>query len=243
MTPKLRGVGPVVLAALTIAVGTLTPSATGAPPLAPASAATLAQAGTIREELNTRIRLVPGAGLSVTEATSTDMIDSFTLLSQDLLDARFVPAAGGVWYTLCPTAVGCPSPASRFARRADDRFARRLALELALRTFVTSDAPLVGVALPTPRFVAVIFERDELAAKVDMPALARALRAEPLVDPAVAALAKTARAGNQWTPFSSLQRTIDELTRPRTYLFLDFEPGPYGPMSWAGMPCWPVVDW
>jgi hypothetical protein len=58
----------------------------------------------------------------------------------------------------------------------------------------------------------------------------------------VTALAKAA-SGRPRLELSALQRTVDELTRPRTYLFLGFEPGPYGPMSWAGMPCWPIVDW
>jgi hypothetical protein len=245
MTPKLRPVGLVALAALAVAfaVGTITSSAAGAPPIAQTSQATLSQARGIRDDLNARIGLVPGAGLSVTEATSTDVVDSFTLLSEDLLDARFVSTAGGVWYELCQDGTTCPYPAPRLSRPAGDRLARRIALELVLRTFLASDAPVVGVSLPTPHFVAVIIEQDELAARVDMPALARALRAEPLLDPAVAALAKTASEGQRLEPPSSLQRTIGELTRPRTYLFLDFEPGPYGPMSWAGIPCWPIVRW
>ena len=110
------------------------------------------------------------------------MIDSFTLLSDDLFDARFVPAAGGVWYTICPDRALCPYPASRLSRPASDRLARRLALELALRTFLETDAPAVGVALPTPHFVAVILEREELARKVNMSALANALSQEPLLD-------------------------------------------------------------
>jgi hypothetical protein len=245
MTSKLRAVGLVALVALAIAlaVGTLTTPATGAVPTAQTSQATLSQARGIRDDLNARIGRVPGAALAVTEATSTDAIDSFTLLSEDLLDARFVPAAGGVWYELCHDGATCPYPAPRLSRPAGDRLARRLALELVLRTFLASDAPVVGVSLPTPHFVAVIFEREELAARVDMPALSRALRAEPLADPAVTALAKTASEGRRLESLSSLQRTIDELTRPRTYLFLGFELGPYGPMSWAGMPCWPVVGW
>jgi hypothetical protein len=242
--PK-AGALSVALAALALALAfsTLTPSAPGAPRVASTSQATLSQARVIRDDLNARIGLVPGAGLYVTEATSTDVVDSFTLLSENLLDARFVPARGGVWYTICPDRALCPYPASRLSRPASDRLARRLALELVLRTFLASDAPVVGVSLPTPHFVAVVFEREELAAQVDMPALARALRAEPLLDPAVAALAKTAGEGQRLEPASPLQRAIDELTRPRTYLFLGFEPGPYGPMSWAGMPCWPTVDW
>ena len=154
-----------------------------------------------------------------------------------------MPAAGGVWYTICPDRALCPYPASRLSRPASDRLARRLALELALRTFLETDAPVVGVALPTPHFVAVILEREELARKVDMSALARALRQEPLLDRPRVALAKALDGDRPTARPTALQRTVDELTRPRTYLFLDFEPGPHGPMSWGGMPCWPIVSW
>jgi hypothetical protein len=231
----------VLIAALT--VGAVTSPAAGAPPLAQTSQATLSQAGTIRSEINARIRLVSGGGLNVSEATSTAPIDSFTLLSEDLLDARFVPARGGVWYAICAVGAVCPYPGPRLSRPAGDHLVRRLALELALRTFLETDAPVVGVSLPTPHFVAVVFERDELAAAVDMAAFATALRNEPLLDPRVIALARVASSRQRLEPLSTLQRTVDELTRPRTYLFLDFEPGPYGPLSWAGMPCWPVVTW
>jgi len=241
MTPKPRGVLAVALAVLVVfAVGAVVSTARGA---AATSPATLAHAVSIRDEVNTRIRLLAGPGLSVTEATSTDMIDSFTLLSDDLLDARFVPASGGVWYTICPDRALCPYPSSRLSRPASDRLARRLALELALRTFLETDAPVVGVALPTPHFVAVVLEREELAREVDMPALASALRQEPLPDRPRVALAKALDGDRALTPATPLQRTIDELTRPRTYLYLGFEPGPWGPMSWAGMPCWPEVSW
>lgn len=245
MTRNLRAVGPVVLAAIAtaFAVGTLTTPATGAAPTAQTSQATLSQARGIRDDLNARIGRVPGAALAVTEATSTDAIDSFTLLSEDLLDARFVPAAGGVWYELCHDGATCPYPAPRLSRPAGDRLARRLALELVLRTFLASDAPVVGVSLPTPHFVAVIFERDELAREVDMAALAAALSQEAPVDRSATALTGVLRGEGRLDPAAALQWKVDALTRPRTYLFLGFEPGPYGPMSWAGMPCWPIVDW
>ncbi len=242
MTPKPNGVLAAAFATLVVfAVGTVVSTARGA--AAATSPATLAQAASIRNEVNTRIRVLAGAGVSVTEATSTDMIDSFTLLSDDLFDARFVPARGGVWYTICPDRALCPYPASRLSRPASDRLARRLALELALRTFLETDAPVVGIALPTPQFVAVILEREELARIVDMPALASALRREPLLDRPRAALARALDGDRALNPATPLQRTVDELTRPRTYLFLDFERGPYGSRSWAGMPCWPAVSW
>jgi len=243
MTPNgTRGLA-VTLATfvVVVAVGTVVSTARGAAP--GTSPATLVRAASIRDEVNTRIQLLAGAGLSVTEATSTDLIDSFTLLSDDLFDARFVPARGGVWYTICPDRALCPYPASRLSRPASDRLARALALELALRTFLETDAPIVGVALPTPHFVAVVFEREELARRVDLAALVRTLSREPLLDPKRSALAKPHARDRASTTATPLQRTVEELTRPRTYLFLGFEPGPYGSMSWAGMPCWPVIGW
>ena len=74
-------------------------------------------------------------------------------------------------------------------------------------------------------------------------ALAAALSREAPVDRSATALTGVLRGEGRLDPAAALQRTVDAVTRPRTYLFLDFEPGPYGPMSWAGMPCWPIVDW
>jgi hypothetical protein len=245
MTPKLRAASLSVAALLMLAC-LVSASATQASPTAAerTSPATLSRARTIGNDFNARIGVsVPGAGLAVTEATSSDSVDSFTLLSEDLLDTRLVPARGGVWYTICPERALCPYPAPRSSRPASDHLPRRLALELVLRTFLETDAPVVGVSLPTPHYVALIVERDELAREVDLAALAEALREKPLLDPPIAARARALSKGQHPDPPASLQRTVDELTRPRTYLFLGLEPGPYGLNSWAGMPCWPVVNW
>jgi hypothetical protein len=187
---------------------------------------TLAQARTIRAELNAQLRLTPSLRLRMPEATSTEPVSWFTLLSEDVFERRFVPAQGGVWYSICVAKGPCVSPAPRLTRPAADLTPRRLALELAVRTFLETDAPVVGVSLPTPRFVAVILERDELERTTDMESLARTLQEEPL------------RA-----PSASLQLTVDELTRPRTYLFVGLEWGPNGGMSWAGLPRWPDIRW
>lgn len=184
---------------------------------------TQAQADSIRSDLQARARFLPEPALLITESTTTDAIDSFTLLSRDLLERRFIPAAGGVWYAICPVSAVCPFPRRRMARSAQELVPRRLALELVIRTFLETDAAVVGVALPTPRIVAVVLDRTELA-EVDLPALARTLATAPLLDASV-----------------GVRRLVDELTLPRTYLFLGFEPGPNGGVSWAGMPRWPVA--
>jgi hypothetical protein len=200
-------------------------------------------AGAIRDEVNGRIRLVAGAGLAVTEASSTDVLESFTLLSDDLFDARFVMARGGVWYAICPERALCPYPAPWLARPAGDHLVRQVALQLVLRTFLETDAPVVGVALPTPQFVALIVEREELAREVDIVAVARALGEQPLLDPTLSAFAWAPRAHAEPHPQAALLRTVEELTRPRTYLFIGLEFGPTGGPSWAGFPYWPSLRW
>jgi hypothetical protein len=183
----------------------------------------LVQAQTIRAEVSARYRARPGPGLAVTEASSTGVVESFTLLAPDLLGARSLPADNGIWYAICPVRATCPYPARRFARAAAARDPRRLALELAVRTFLETSADVVGVSLPTPRFVAFIVERQELAREVDLPTLARALGGNP------------ARAISR-----SLKNVVERLTRPRVYLFLSLEPTASGRESWAGLPRWPA---
>jgi hypothetical protein len=77
-----------------------------------------------------------GRGLAVTEATSTGVVESFTLLTPNLLETRIVSANNGIDDAICPVDATCPYPARRFARPAAELVPRRLALELALRTFL-----------------------------------------------------------------------------------------------------------
>jgi hypothetical protein len=166
---------------------------------------------------------VPGRGLAVTEATTTGVIESFTLVTPDLLDARVVAADNGLYFALCPPAADCPYPARRLARPAADLLPRRLALELALRAFLETSATVVAVSLPTPRFVLFVVERDELAREVDMPALAAALAGRP--------------AG---ATGASLAETVDRVTRPRVFVVVGLEPTPSGRGTLAAIPRWPA---
>lgn len=109
----------------------------------------LRQAETIRAELDARYRRVPGQALAVTEATTTGVVESFTLLTPDLLEARVVPAANGIYFAICPARATCPYPARRFSRRRQTLLPACLALELALRTFLETSATVVAVLLPT----------------------------------------------------------------------------------------------
>jgi hypothetical protein len=150
------------------------------------------------------------------------VVESFTLLTPDLRGARIVPADNGVYYAICPARASCPYPARRFARPAADLLARRLALELALRTFIETPADVVAVSLPTPRFVLFVVARDELQREADVPTLSTALTGDPSRPLA-----------------ASLQRVVDRVTRSRVFLFLGLDATPSGRQSWAGMPCLP----
>jgi len=182
---------------------------------------TLVRAQAIRGQVIARYRLLPGGKLTVTEATSTGSVESFTLLSPDLLETRVLAADNGIYYAICPVRATCPYPTRRFARAAADPVPRRLALELALRTFLETSADVVAVSLPSPRFILFVVERTELAREVDLPTLAKALDGDP------------SRALS-----ASLEGVVDRVTRARLFLFLGLEATPNGRDSWAGLPLW-----
>jgi hypothetical protein len=149
---RLIVVVPRMVAALLAVVASVGPvcSASGA---STTSKDSLARAATIQTQVDARY-----PGLRVTEASSTAVIDSVTLFTAEA-DPRVVPAANGIYYGVCPIRATCPYP-GRGASRPSAAFApRRLALELAVRTFLETDADLVLVSLPTPRFVLLVFER------------------------------------------------------------------------------------
>ena len=215
-------VGCAMLAVGAVAALPVQASSTASAALEPRS---LARAQTIRTQVDTRYRILPGGGLAVTEASSTGVVESFALLTPDLLETRLLPADNGIYYAICPVRATCPYPARRLARPAADLPPRRLALELAIRTFLETSADVVAVSLPTPRFVLFVVERHELAHEVDMSALARTLGGDP------------ADAPDAW-----LQQTVDHLTRPRVFVALGLEPTPGGRDTLLGVPRWPTVS-
>jgi hypothetical protein len=190
----------------------------GASTLEPSS---LARAQTIRAQLDARYRFLRSRGLAVTEATSTGVVESFALLTPDLLETRLLPADNGIYYAICPVRATCPYPARRFARPAAELVPRRLALELALRTFLETSADVVAVSLPTPRFILFVVGREELAREVDLATLAKALHRGPLQ-----------------APSSSLEVVVDRLTRPRIFVVLGLELTPSGRDTLAAVPRW-----
>jgi hypothetical protein len=176
----------------------------------------LSKARTIKAEVSARY--VRGTKLAVTEASPTSVLESFLLLTPDLLGLRIVPADNGIHYAICPVRATCPYPGPRAARPANAFNPRREALELALRTFLETSASVVSVSLPTPDYVFFLVERAELRG-VDMAALVRALSGNP------------AR-----TPASSLRRIVDEMARPRLFMALGLEPTPNGRDSLGAVP-------
>ncbi|MBA2357125.1 MAG: hypothetical protein H0V84_01705 [Actinobacteria bacterium] len=200
----------------------------GKAPLAIAGAAAgrsgdLAHARKIRAQINRRYLGPHGPKLAVTEASSTGVFESFSLLTTGLDEMRVIPADNGIYFAICPLRATCPYPARRAARPAEAFLPRRQALELALRTFIETSADVVAVSLPTARFVLFIAERQELAREADLPALATALAG----DPAIAADA-------------SLRRSVDQLTYSRLFVPLGLEPTPTGRDTFTAMPLWPA---
>jgi hypothetical protein len=214
--------GGVVGLVLMLAVASASPAraSSTASALEPRS---LGHAQTIRAELDARYRVPRRRGLAVTEASSTGVVESFTLLSPDLLETHVLPADNGIYFAVCPVGATCPYPGKRFARPAADLGPRRLALELAVRTFLETSADVVAVSLPARRFMALIVEREELVREVDLETVAKAIGSDlsrPLP--------------------TSVQEIVDRVTRPRIFVAIGLEPTPSGRESWHGMPRWPA---
>lgn len=214
-----------VVALATLVAGTASPGAQATSSERKLEPGALVRAEAIRARLDARYRPSSSGGLAVTESTSTGVLESYTLLSPDLTGSRVVSAANGIYYAICPVRATCPFPAARYARPAADYVARRLALQLALRTFLETSAELVVVSLPTPSYEALVVQRDELARDFDLAASARALGGDPSRALSV-----------------SVTELVDRLTRPRVFVALGLEPTPRGGASWAGMPHWLVTD-
>ena len=217
---------PILVGALLLVAGALTCfsalalPAFGSSPRLPNESTTLARAEGIRDELNARYRRLPGRRLIVTEASSTNVVESFTLLSSDLQELRTVAARNGVWYALCLARATCPYPAPRDGRPASAYLPRQLALELSIRTFLETSASVVAVSLPTPRdFTVFVMQRAELMGDADLLALPRATTREGV---------------SAWR-----RPTVDRATRPRIFVFVGMEPTPSGRESFAAIARWP----
>ena len=165
-----------------------------------------------------RYRAPRRGGLAVTEASSTGVVESFTLVTSDLLETRVVPAENGIYYAVCPAGASCPYPARRHARPAADLDARRVALELAVRTFLETSVDVVAVSLPTLRFMVV--HRRTRTRSTSRPSR-RPSHTGPL-------------SASPW------QAVVDRVTRPRIFVAAGLEPTPSGRDTWLGLPRWPA---
>jgi len=194
------------LTLVTLAAGAVA----GVPPSASASGLepeALAQARVIRAEVNAGYRLVPGRKLVVTEATSTEVVKSLTLMTDWLEPPQVVPADNGIYFAICSARATCPYPVRSAAWPAAAFLPRREALELGLRTLVETSVSLVVVALPTSKPVWVVFQR-ELLATIDARAVLDQLSSHPAV------------------LVSTLRELLLRLTRPRLFCPLPILPPP-----------------
>jgi hypothetical protein len=217
------GLSVLTLFASAAQAGTSLPAESVRPARAADMPHALAQVRKIKAQINARNLGPRGSKLAVTEASSTGVIESFTLVTAGLDDVRVVSADTGIYFAICPLRATCPNPARRSAMSAAAFLPRRQALELALRTFIETSADVVAVSLPTRRFVLFIVEREELERDVDMPALAERLAR----DPAIAA-------------DTSLRESVDRLTYPRIFAPLGLESTPTGRETLTAVPVWPT---
>jgi len=207
--PFSRGPRTILLALATLVVPAAVafPASVSARPSALAPDA-LSRARSIRAEVNARYRLTPGYKLVVTEATSTGVVDSLTLLDPSQPQPlRVVPADNGIYFAICSARARCPYP-GRSAWPPVAFLPCREALELALRTFQETDVGLVVVALPTAEPVWVVFEREDLLANID------------------AAGAHGQLASNPAVVDQPLRQLVDRLTRLRLFVPLPVLPPP-----------------
>jgi hypothetical protein len=169
----------------------------------------LTRAQVIRAEVNAKYRLLRGRKSVVTEATTTGVVETLTLLT-DRLETRVVPAGNGIYFAICSARATCPYPVRTAAWPAFAFLPRRQALELAVRAFRETAVSLVVVGLPTAEPTWVVLERDDLFGEIDAGAVE-----EQLARPAA---------------FSDalLRALVDRLTLPRLYQPLPILPPPPG---------------
>lgn len=196
------------LAAAAVAAGAAAAFPVPSPATVSMEREALARARVIGAEVDARYRRVSGRKLAVTEATTTGVVQSLTLVTDWLELPRIVPADSGIYFAICSAGATCPYPARSAAWRALAFLPRRQALELALRTFLETSATLVVVALPTAVPVWIVFERGDLLASIDAPSVLDQLAGDP-------AIADTL-----------MRDLVGRLTRSRLFLPLPILPPP-----------------
>lgn len=149
----------------TLAVAALATSIAAAlPARAPAtSLETLARAEQIRDDADA---LYPS--LAVTEASTTNVVDSLLLLGEPHGQPHVVTTENGVYFAICSRRARCPYP-GKAAWSPNAGVPRSLARELALRTLHETQADLVVVSLPTARPVLLVVQRGIEAQRLFVP--------------------------------------------------------------------------
>jgi hypothetical protein len=184
----------------------------GAMAAPPASTDVLAHAKQIGVEVDARY-----PGLRVSETSSTAVIESLTLFD-DPANPREVLADNGIYFGVCPNGATCPFP-DRAPRPPEALAPRRVALELAVRTFLETTTDLVVVSLPTRRFILLVFERDA----IDSRGVSDALAPYPTV-------------ASSWR----LRSLVDANTLPHLYAPFALTPTPSGRDS---LLAWPLFSY
>jgi hypothetical protein len=143
----------------------------------------LTHAREIRAAVNARYRHAPGRKLVVTEATRIAPVGwTLTLWVGDPVEPfRVVPAENGIYFSICSARATCPYPPRWAALHAVAFSPRRLALELALRTFLKTSVSVVVVALPTAEPLWLVVEREDLLGSADARSLVDRLIDHPTV--------------------------------------------------------------
>ncbi len=114
---------------------------------------TLALAEQIRADADAHYQ-----SLAVTEASTTDVVDSLVLLGGPHEQPLVLSAENGVYFAICSRQARCPYP-GRAAWSPNARVPRQLAHELAIRTLNETTADLVVVSLPTARPAFLVVKR------------------------------------------------------------------------------------
>jgi hypothetical protein len=127
---------------------------------------TLEQARALAAEVSAQYR-TSVRPIRISEVTSTNVVESLTLVTSLIELPRVAPAANGVYFALCAVGARCPYPPRRAAWSVRARLPRAIALELALRTLRETTFNLVVVALPTAQPAWFVLERLELNVALD----------------------------------------------------------------------------
>ncbi len=139
-------------------------------------APTLQRARGITRGVEARDRQAARTRFDVTDVSLTLVVASVEVGASGSQPARSIPADNGIHFAVCPAGTAmCAGPGRGVSRRASSA-ARRVGLELALRTFLETPATLVVVSLPGAegRSPALVFERSFLRG-IDAEALLRQL--------------------------------------------------------------------